>query len=132
MIHLDTDTAIAILRGNETAAAKLESATVRVGISGIVLAELLFGAEGSRDAEAGKAAIEQLLASVDVVPFGRSCASEYGRLRLELKRIGRTTGETDAFIAATALACGATLVTHNTKHFRHIPGLRLEDWLATS
>ena len=47
-------------------------------------------------------------------------------------RIGRATGETDAFIAATALAYGATLVTHNTKHFRHVPGLKLEDWLSES
>ncbi len=99
MIHLDTDTSIAILRGNRTVAAKLESATVRVAISSLVLAELLFGAEGSRDPAAGRAAIEKLLASVDVAPFGPNCASEYGRLR--------------------------------TKHFQHIPTLRLEDWLVT-
>jgi tRNA(fMet)-specific endonuclease VapC len=132
MIHLDTDTSIAILRGNASVAARLESTTETVAISSLVLAELLFGAEGSRDPAAGEAAIEKLLVSIDVIPFGRNCASEYGRLRLELKRIGRATGETDAFIAATALAYGATLVTHNTKHFQHIPGLKLEDWLATS
>jgi tRNA(fMet)-specific endonuclease VapC len=92
----------------------------------------MFGAEGSRDPAAGKAAIERLLASIEVISFGRNCAAEYGRLRLTLNRIGRTTGEIDAFIAATALAHGATLVTHHTKHFQHVPGLRLEDWVATS
>jgi tRNA(fMet)-specific endonuclease VapC len=132
MIHLDTDISIEILRGNRMAAAKLESAKDRVGISSIVLAELLFGAEGSRDPAAAKAAIDGLLASIDLVTFGSNCAAEYGRLRLELKRIGRPAGEIDAFIADTALAYGATLVTHNTKHFRHIPGLKLEDWLAAS
>jgi predicted nucleic acid-binding protein len=29
-----------------------------------------------------------------------------------------------------AVAHGATLVTHNTRHFQHIPGIHLEDWLA--
>lgn len=98
----------------------------------MVLAELLFGAEGSRDPASAKAVIEKLLSSVDLIPFGANCAAEYGRLRLALERMGRRTGETDAFIAATALAYGATLVTHNTKHFQHIPGLHLEDWLASS
>ncbi len=27
-----------------------------------------------------------------------------------------------------ALSLGATLVTHNTRHFQRIEGLRLEDW----
>ncbi len=33
-------------------------------------------------------------------------------------------------IAAVALAHEAILVTHNTKHFENIEGLRLEDWLS--
>jgi tRNA(fMet)-specific endonuclease VapC len=33
-------------------------------------------------------------------------------------------------IAATALVHNLTLVTHNTKDYQHVPGLRLEDWLT--
>jgi tRNA(fMet)-specific endonuclease VapC len=36
----------------------------------------------------------------------------------------------DLMIAATALLYDLTLVTHNTKDFSHIPGLRMVDWLA--
>jgi predicted nucleic acid-binding protein len=33
-------------------------------------------------------------------------------------------------IAAVAIVQDHTLVTHNVAHFRHIPGLRIDDWLA--
>ena len=36
----------------------------------------------------------------------------------------------DLQIAAVALWFDLTLVTHNTKDFQKIPGLRLEDWLS--
>jgi tRNA(fMet)-specific endonuclease VapC len=36
----------------------------------------------------------------------------------------------DMQIAATAIVHNLTLVTHNTKDFQHISGLRLDDWLA--
>jgi predicted nucleic acid-binding protein len=31
-------------------------------------------------------------------------------------------------IAGHARVLGATLVSANTKHFHHVPGLRLENW----
>jgi len=34
----------------------------------------------------------------------------------------------DQLIAGQARYLGATLVTSNTKHFEHVPGLRLENW----
>lgn len=37
----------------------------------------------------------------------------------------------DVLIAAVALLFDLTLVTHNTKDFQKIPGLRMEDWLAS-
>ena len=132
MIHLDTDTSIEILRGNRTVREKLRTERDRVAISSVVLAELLFGVQNSRDPDEERSEIEDFLTSVDVIPFGPKCAEEYGRIRYALKKAGRTTGATDTFIAATAVAYGATLVTHNTKHFQHIPGLHLEDWLGAA
>lgn len=36
----------------------------------------------------------------------------------------------DMMIAAHALALDATLVTHNTREFARVKGLRLEDWVG--
>jgi len=37
-------------------------------------------------------------------------------------------GANDLMTAAIALANNATLVTHNTREFARVPGLRTEDW----
>ncbi len=66
---------------------------------------------------------------IGVAPFDRVSADAYARLRLALRVKGRPTGEVDALIAAVALANEAVFVTHNTRHFEHIEGLLLEDWL---
>jgi tRNA(fMet)-specific endonuclease VapC len=34
----------------------------------------------------------------------------------------------DTLIAAAALSTGAILVSHNTKHFSKIKGLKVENW----
>jgi tRNA(fMet)-specific endonuclease VapC len=49
-------------------------------------------------------------------------------VRATLEQAGTPIGPLDMMIAGTALASQATLVTHNTKEFARIDGLRLEDW----
>jgi len=49
-------------------------------------------------------------------------------LQAHLHRKGQTVGINDCFIAATALVNDWTLITRNTAHFKHMPGLRLENW----
>jgi tRNA(fMet)-specific endonuclease VapC len=44
--------------------------------------------------------------------------------------LGQDIAPTDLLIAATAPVFDLTLVTHNTRDFRLVPGLRLDDWLA--
>lgn len=52
-----------------------------------------------------------------LVPFDAACAEAYGVIRSELRRAGTPVGEIDTLIAATAIAHGATIVTHNPRHF---------------
>jgi predicted nucleic acid-binding protein len=47
-----------------------------------------------------------------------------------MQQTGQPIGEMDTQIAAHALALGLPLVTHNTRHFKRVAGLKLEDWMA--
>jgi tRNA(fMet)-specific endonuclease VapC len=45
-----------------------------------------------------------------------------------MEKKGRPIGPLDTLIAAHALALGTVLVTNNTREFRRVPGLSVEDW----
>ena len=51
-------------------------------------------------------------------------------IRASLEAQGLPIGPLDNLIAGTALSLNATLVTHNTKEFNRVKGLRIEDWLS--
>jgi tRNA(fMet)-specific endonuclease VapC len=119
--HLDTDICIAALKGHTKVADKVLNFADRVAISSIVLAELYCGVFHS---------LNDFIAALAIEEFGTKEAIIYGRLCADLLRIGKPTGEKDALIAAVALRHGATLVTHNTRHYANIKNLKLEDWLT--
>lgn len=64
------------------------------------------------------------------VSFDDVCAEAYGDIRAELRRRGEPISANDLMIAATALAHGYTLVTHDISDFGRVPGLMIEDWEA--
>ena len=101
-----------------------------LSISAIVLGELYCGALRSQRVERNLETLSEFIAGVGVVPFDAEAARLYGDICAELLRIGRPTGEKDALIAAISRQHGATLVTHNTRHFQHVPGLALVDWMS--
>lgn len=49
-------------------------------------------------------------------------------IRLALERRGERIGPLDTLVAATVPACGATLVTRNTKEFGCKAGLKVANW----
>ena len=62
------------------------------------------------------------------IPFDDAAAMVYGTIRANLAKAGTPIGPNDLQIAAIALANELTLVTHNTREFSRIQGLKLEDW----
>ena len=47
----------------------------------------------------------------------------------DLQRKGITVGDNDILISAYCIRHGLIIVTNNEKHFRHIPGLAMVNWL---
>jgi tRNA(fMet)-specific endonuclease VapC len=66
------------------------------------------------------------LTILDVSP---AVAPKFGELRASLLDAGLPLPEMDLFIASTAIVHNLTLVTHNTRDYATVPGLRLLDWL---
>lgn len=94
----------------------------------VVKAELLFGAHRSARREANLKLLAVLFEQFPSLPFDDAAAEVYGRLRANLTSRGMLIGPNDLMIAAIALAHGLTLVTHNTREFSRVTGLRLVDW----
>jgi len=94
----------------------------------IVKAELLYGARRSDQTAANLRRLIKFFASMKSLPFDDACAEQHAIIRTELARSGKPIGPNDMIIAATAVAHGLTLVTHNTREFSRVPGLALEDW----
>ena len=130
MRHLDTCIVIAYLNGNATIAERLNLHLLSgVAISSVVLGELLYGARASARSAENLEALRIFVQLIDVCDYDRTCADAYSWIRLSLRQKGRPSGEADMMIAAIAKADNAILVTDNTKHFKHVEGLDLENWL---
>jgi tRNA(fMet)-specific endonuclease VapC len=127
---LDTDTCIEAIKGQHPQlTAKLASAPPSsIVISTIVRAELMTGATKSTRSGAIHDALAFFRLYTSVV-FDELAADTYAIIRVALERAGMSIGPNDLLIAATALANGFTLVTHNTREFGRVAGLVLEDWL---
>ncbi len=128
---LDTDTCIYIMNERPEAVFQ-KAATLKPGdvsISSITFYELAFGIANSSKAAANKKRLETFVRSVPVQPFDQNCADGAAQVRLELKRKGTPIGPYDVLIAAHALTLGVILVTNNTKEFKRISKLKVENWL---
>jgi tRNA(fMet)-specific endonuclease VapC len=101
-----------------------------VAISTITLAEVRYGQARMSMDDKRRSRIDRLLAQLPMLDWTVDAAEAYGTLKNHLTSIGRPIGEIDTQIAAHALATGLTLVTHNTRHFEAVPGLKWEDWMA--
>ncbi|KAF1047051.1 PIN domain-containing protein [Xylophilus sp.] len=103
-------------------------APAEVAISAVSIVEIESGIAKATRPEPLRRFLEDSIGRYRVLPLDNEAARRAGRLRAQLESQGRPIGHYDTLIAATALAHGLTVVTHNTREFAHVPGLRLEDW----
>jgi tRNA(fMet)-specific endonuclease VapC len=132
LILLDTNILVAYLNGHAGIARRMLDHLPEIAIPALVAAELYYGACASIRAEENLTRLDRLWQVMPVIGFDLRAARRFGLLKADLRKRGKPTGETDAWIASIALEHGATLVTHNTKDFQHVPALILEDWIGAS
>lgn len=129
MFALDTNTLIYFFKGLGRVKERLLAVPpADVAIPSIVLYELEIGIAQSNQPSKRRPQLDELLATVIILPFNSAAAKRAAAVRVFLHRTGAAIGPMDNLVAATALAYGATLVTHNTKEFRRVRGLDLADW----
>ena len=100
----------------------------QIFVSSVTVGELEYGATKSRWSERTRQIFQAFLANYIIVPFDENDAIVFGKIRAQLATNGTPIGAYDAMIGAQGVARTLTVVTHNTKEFRRIPGLLLEDW----
>ena len=99
-----------------------------ITVCSVVKAELFFGAMKSQRPDQTLQKQQGFLAAFHSLPFDDKSALLFGKIRADLQRQGQPIGPYDLQIAAIAMANDLTLVTHNTREFSRIDGLRLADW----
>jgi tRNA(fMet)-specific endonuclease VapC len=123
---VDTDWIIDHLCGIAPVSQKLQALEpAGLAISIISLAELYEGVHYSRDPQRSMAALQQFVAGVVVLPIDEAICDLFGKERGRLRKLGRTIGDCDLFIACTAICHGAALCTNNRRHFEMVEGLAL-------
>lgn len=132
---LDTDICIYLIKNNNSDLNERYLTEIAAGnklcISWVNYLELVYGIEKSASKKANRENLETFLQEIIVEPIGtqnKSLIDNYASTRITLEKAGEPLDQLYLLIGAHALTLQATLVTNNTKHFKRIPGLVLENW----
>jgi len=129
MILFDTDVCIEILRGNKKVIQKRSAYSGEIAISFMTAAELYYGAENSQNPAENKVLVDKFLLTVEIVHTDISILKRFGEIKSALKLKKSPLPDADLFIGSTALEKSKALITGNTKHFKKIPDLKIENWI---
>ena len=128
---LDTNAASGLVKGQPKVIARFKAeAPDSVCLSAVTEGEMLYGVARRPEARRLRAALNEFLAAIDVLPWTSATARRYANLRAALERQGRPLSALDLMIAAHAVEHDMTLVT-NDGAFGAVPGLHIEDWTQT-
>jgi tRNA(fMet)-specific endonuclease VapC len=129
---IDTNIAIYFLSGKYGMKEKLNTIAPRsIYISEITVAELKFGVENSDRIEENKQSLYKFLLDIEVLPIYHSI-DLYAKEKARLRKQGISLDDFDLLIAATSITHNLIMVTNNTKHFKNVSQIILEDWTITT
>jgi tRNA(fMet)-specific endonuclease VapC len=126
---LDTNICVHFFRGKFGVFERFEAVKAEnCAISEITLAELVFGAENSKNPEKNHRIIEHFVDLVAVLPIYNSI-STYGKEKARLRKTGTMISDLDLFIGCTAIENDLIMVTENEIEFERLLGIQLENWV---
>ena len=131
---LDSSVVIAAERQRETVIQLLRrivstAGDQRVALSAVGLTELahvIYRAPNPVQRQNHERYIADLLANMEVVPYGKATALLAAKIDGEQRAQGVTIPFADLLIGVTALEHGYAVATVNIRHFGLIPGLKIE------
>jgi predicted nucleic acid-binding protein len=127
---LDTNAVSDIVLGEAKITVRFSRHRFEVRTSVIVRGEVQFGIERlppGRKRTAIESLTSGVLSVIPCEPVSVLAADHYGAIRQATDAIGLTCDDNDLWIAATAIALDATVISRD-KMMPRIPGLRVEDW----
>jgi tRNA(fMet)-specific endonuclease VapC len=126
---LDTNTLIYFFKGlGDVSNRLLATPPGEIAIPAVVLYELEVGIGKSSSPRKRTTQLQEMTSLVTIISFGQTEAKCAAGIRIKLEKQGIPIGPYDILIAATALANNSTLVTHNTREFKRVSDLKIEDW----
>jgi tRNA(fMet)-specific endonuclease VapC len=127
MYLIDTNILSYLIKGNSQVQSRFIEMDEKIFLCSIVELEVYYGAK--------KVGRDDLIKSYNLIfetytnlPLGSKEVQKFTDLKVQLEKTGMIVDTFDLLIASIALANNLTLVTNNTKHFKNIQGLKLEDW----
>ena len=129
MYLIDTDIIVYAIKGRSAVVENFKrNAAKPKAISVVTYGELLFGALRSDRQQENLARVRRITDLFQVLEVTRAVMDTFCSVKAELARKGKPIQDFDLVISATALLWNYCLVTNNERHFRRIPGLRIENW----
>lgn len=127
---IDTDTLSYFFRNQPEVVAMLDKYLEEhgfVNLSVITYYEVLNGLY-FKDAKNKLTSFEEFVALNEVLPLTDEIAKKAAEIYASLRKKGVIVGHNDIMIASTAIVNDMVLITNNTKHFKDIEGLEIENW----
>jgi tRNA(fMet)-specific endonuclease VapC len=126
---LDTNTCIAAIHSHPYVVARMQAISPsECAVSTITSYELFTGALKCSNPAVEQSKVELLFGSISEMGFDSNAAREAARIRATLASQGQKIGPYHLLLAGQAVAGQLILVTNNTREFRRVVGLTVEDW----
>lgn len=128
---LDTDTCIYIIKNkpNEVIERFKKYDIEEICISSITYSELMYGVRKSQQSVKNYISLILFVNNIEIMDYDSKAGECYGDIKTELEIKGTPIGSLDTLIAAHAKSLGYTIITNNTKEYKRINGLKVENWV---